>query len=282
MVHLGIVGADLEQSTPDVGPTPAQAKREVRCLAGACVLEGSIGHECAREDAPHWVGEQLQDSLVVLAGRDLQERRARRVEDVELELAPLTVEPPPASDVGPDSGLSLQSPQPEGFVTRFEKLIECEGLVAQHVRLHVESINPHLACLSFVGLMVHEVGSRTHGFGTRAKRAVEHARESVAAILGCRSEEVVFTSGATESNNLALLGLRAHCARVDRKHIVTTTIEHKAVLEPVRILEMGGFEVSRSELANWCQTNVGSWQSGSQVRQVFSPTVTISKRNECR
>jgi cysteine desulfurase len=87
-------------------------------------------------------------------------------------------------------------------------------------------------------------GSRTHEFGLRAKRAVEHARDQVAAVVGASKDEVVFTSGATESNNLAILGLAEEGMRSGRKHIVSTQIEHKAVLEPLELLASRGFDIS--------------------------------------
>ena len=87
-------------------------------------------------------------------------------------------------------------------------------------------------------------GSRTHEFGTRAKQAVQRARDQVAAVVKCEREEVIFTSGATESNNLALLGLREHGERIGRKHIITTAIEHKAVLEPLEFLAARGFSIT--------------------------------------
>jgi len=87
-------------------------------------------------------------------------------------------------------------------------------------------------------------GSRTHEYGSAAKRAVQHARDQVAAVVDCKREEVVFTSGATESNNLAILGLADFGVANGRRHIVSTMIEHKAVLEPLADLESRGFEVS--------------------------------------
>lgn len=87
-------------------------------------------------------------------------------------------------------------------------------------------------------------GSRTHEYGTRAKVAVQKARDQVAAVVGAKREEVIFTSGATESNNLALLGLREHGERTGRRHIVSTAIEHKAVLEPLEQLAARGFTVT--------------------------------------
>jgi cysteine desulfurase len=85
--------------------------------------------------------------------------------------------------------------------------------------------------------------SATHAYGTRAAARVEAARSQVAALIGASADEVVFTSGATESNNLAILG--AARANSDRgRHIVTSRIEHKAVLDPIRHLEREGWSVT--------------------------------------
>lgn len=88
-------------------------------------------------------------------------------------------------------------------------------------------------------------GSRTHEYGTRAKQAVQKARDQVAAVVAAKRDEVIFTSGATESNNLAILGLRAAGEEQGKKHIITTAIEHKAVLEPCDAMERAGFEVTQ-------------------------------------
>jgi cysteine desulfurase len=85
-------------------------------------------------------------------------------------------------------------------------------------------------------------GSRTHTWGQRARAAVEHARDQVAAVTGAGRGDVIFTSGATESNNLALLGLAG--ALAPGAHIVSTAIEHHAVLEPLSELERRGFPVT--------------------------------------
>ena len=85
--------------------------------------------------------------------------------------------------------------------------------------------------------------SHQHGFGWEAERAVETARRQVAELIGARRVEIVFTSGATESDNLAIKGIAS--ARTDRgRHIVTTAIEHSAVLDPCRRLEREGYEVT--------------------------------------
>lgn len=88
-------------------------------------------------------------------------------------------------------------------------------------------------------------GSRTHEYGARAKQAVQRARDQVAAVVGAKREDVTFTSGATESNNLAILGLREAARVAGRMHVVTSAIEHKSVLEPFDVLEQEGFSVTR-------------------------------------
>jgi len=87
-------------------------------------------------------------------------------------------------------------------------------------------------------------GSRTHDFGQRARRAVEAARDRVAAVVAANRGDVYFTSGATESDNLALLGLEAEGRRTNRRHVVSTRIEHNAVLEPLEELRRRGFDVT--------------------------------------
>ncbi len=86
-------------------------------------------------------------------------------------------------------------------------------------------------------------GSRNHAFGWAAQEGVEAAREQVAALIGADPKEIVFTSGATESDNLAILGV-AHFYKDKGKHIVTDAIEHKAVLDTCHALEKEGFEIT--------------------------------------
>lgn len=85
--------------------------------------------------------------------------------------------------------------------------------------------------------------SKNHVFGWTAEAAVELARERVASLIGADSREIVFTSGATESDNLALFGV-ARFYGAKGRHIITTTIEHKAVLDSAHALEKEGFEVT--------------------------------------
>ena len=85
--------------------------------------------------------------------------------------------------------------------------------------------------------------SRSHAWGWEAEEAVERAREQVAALIGADPREVVWTSGATESNNLAIKGA-AHFYASRGKHLITVKTEHKAVLDTMRELERQGFEVT--------------------------------------
>ncbi|QKU56443.1 IscS subfamily cysteine desulfurase [Vibrio cholerae] len=85
--------------------------------------------------------------------------------------------------------------------------------------------------------------SRSHRYGWQAEEAVDTAREQIAALLNADPREIVFTSGATESDNLAIKGV-AHFYNKQGKHIITSKTEHKAVLDTMRQLEREGFEVT--------------------------------------
>lgn len=86
-------------------------------------------------------------------------------------------------------------------------------------------------------------GSRTHEFGANAKKRVQKAREQVGNVVGAEGREVVFTSGATEANNIALLGLAQYGEDTGKKHIVSSAVEHKAILEPLQWLAGNGFDI---------------------------------------
>lgn len=85
--------------------------------------------------------------------------------------------------------------------------------------------------------------SRTHVFGTDAKEIVIHARKTIAKILGIDSADLFFTSGSTESNNMAILGLLDYALESGRNHFITTSIEHKSVLESMKHLREKGCKV---------------------------------------
>ncbi len=85
--------------------------------------------------------------------------------------------------------------------------------------------------------------SSTHSFGTESKKAIENARKSLAELLGCDPTEIIFTSGGTESNNFAIKGA-AFSNRDKGNHIITSSIEHPAVIEVCKYLENEGFEIT--------------------------------------
>ena len=99
-----------------------------------------------------------------------------------------------------------------------------------------------IQCLSMDGNFGNPA-SRSHIYGWKAEEAVENARRQVSELLCCDPREIVWTSGATESDNLALKGV-AHFYRDQGRHIVTSSIEHKAVLDSCHQLEREGFEVT--------------------------------------
>lgn len=99
-----------------------------------------------------------------------------------------------------------------------------------------------MECLTLEGNFGNPA-SRSHVFGWRAEEAIEQARQHVADLVKCDPREIVWTSGATESDNLALKGV-AHFYQTRGKHLITSKIEHKAVLDSCRQLEREGFEVT--------------------------------------
>ena len=86
--------------------------------------------------------------------------------------------------------------------------------------------------------------SRSHAYGWEAEKAVEEAREQVAALVNADSKEIIWTSGATESNNLAIKGAAHFYSGTKGKHLITVMTEHKAVLDTMRELEREGYEVT--------------------------------------
>src|SRR3981081_1877669 len=112
--------------------------------------------------------------------------------------------------------------------------------------------------------------SRSHMYGWDAEAAVEEAREEVAKLVNADSREIIWTSGATESNNLAIKGA-AHFYKTKGKHIITVKTEHKAVLDTVRELEREGFE------ATYLQPQDDGLITVEQIREAIRPdTILVS------
>jgi cysteine desulfurase len=101
------------------------------------------------------------------------------------------------------------------------------------------------AMLPFMTGLYGNPHSRTHAYGWETEKATEQAREHVAALIGADSKEIIFTSGATESNNMSIKGVARFFGRSGKKkHIVTTQTEHKCVLDSCRHMQNEGFEVT--------------------------------------
>jgi cysteine desulfurase len=107
-------------------------------------------------------------------------------------------------------------------------------------------VDPRVAAKMIPYLTEHygNPASRSHPFGWTAEKAVENARDEVAKLVGADPREIVWTSGATESNNLAIKGAANFYASTKGKHIITIATEHKAVIDPIRELERQGFEAT--------------------------------------
>lgn len=99
------------------------------------------------------------------------------------------------------------------------------------------------AMLPFMTELYGNPHSRTHLYGWEAEEAVEEAREHIASLIGADAKEIVFTSGATESNNLAIKGV-AGFYKEKKKHVITTQTDHKCVLDSCRYLQQRGFDIT--------------------------------------
>jgi cysteine desulfurase len=127
------------------------------------------------------------------------------------------------------------------------------------------------AMMPFLTEAYGNAASRTHGYGWEAEAAVEAARESVAAVIGARPREIVFTSGATESDNLAIKGL-LDFQRACGRHIVTVETEHNAVLDTCRRLERSG----RAEVTYLKPRSDGLLELDDVARALRPDTVLLS------
>ncbi len=110
--------------------------------------------------------------------------------------------------------------------------------------------------------------SRTHRYGWEAEEAVHIARQQVAALIHAKSEEIIFTSGATESDNLAVKGI-ARAYRHKGNHIITVTTEHKAILDSCKALEAEGFQVT------YVPVDHAGLVDPEDIRKAITPQTTL-------
>ncbi len=126
------------------------------------------------------------------------------------------------------------------------------------------------AMIPYFSEVFGNAASRNHEFGWTAEAAVEKARKQIARLIGAHEKEIIFTSGATESNNLALMGV-AEMYRDKGNHIITSPIEHKAILDTCHFLEKKGFKITYLPVDQYGQVSADS------VRQALTPqTILVS------
>ncbi|MEG8181219.1 cysteine desulfurase DndA [Nocardia terpenica] len=132
-------------------------------------------------------------------------------------------------------------------------------------------VDPRVAdeVLTYMAYEFGNAGSRTHSYGQAAKERVIRARREVASVVGAQPDEMIFTSGATESDNLAILGLMSHGEATGKRHIISTQIEHKAVLEPLEVLAQRGFEVTL------VAPTAGGWVRPEAVAEALRPDTLL-------
>ena len=112
--------------------------------------------------------------------------------------------------------------------------------------------------------------SRNHSFGWQVEKVVESSRETIGDAIGADGKEIIFTSGATESDNIAILGV-AEFYKNKGKHIITNLIEHKAVIDPCYALEQRGYEVTFLEVDKY-----GCIDLGQLAESIREDTILVS------
>jgi cysteine desulfurase len=145
-----------------------------------------------------------------------------------------------------------------GHATRKAVYLDCAATTPLDPRVRDE-------VLCYLDEEFGNAGSRTHEYGRRARTAIETARDRIASAVATSRGDVFFTSGATESNNLAILGLSDQ----GRRHVITSRIEHHAVLEPVAELQRRGFEIT------FLNPEPGGWIAPGAVHEALRPDTLL-------
>src|SRR5437867_2027450 len=149
-----------------------------------------------------------------------------------------------------DRGAGVGSPDARDGARRGTTYTFVERHMAMKLPIYMDNhattpVDPRVldAMLPYFSEHFGNPASRQHPFGWKAEEAVENARKQIADLIGAEPKEIIFTSGATESNNLAIKGVAEKHAKRGN-HIVTCVTEHSAVLDPCRRLEKQGFAVT--------------------------------------
>jgi cysteine desulfurase len=139
-------------------------------------------------------------------------------------------------------------------------------------------VDPRVAAVMIPYLTEHygNPASRSHPFGWTAEKAVENAREEVAKLVGADPREIVWTSGATESNNLAIKGAANFYAATKGKHIITVATEHKAVIDAVRELERQGFTATYLEPEPDGLVDINKFKAAIQPDTVLASVMLVN------
>jgi len=133
------------------------------------------------------------------------------------------------------------------------------------------------AMLPFLTGLYGNPHSRTHAYGWETEKAAEQAREHVANLIGADSKEIIFTSGATESNNMSLKGVARFFGRSGKKrHIITTQTEHKCVLDSARHLQDEGFEVTYLPVKNSGLIDLGELEAAMRPDTALVSIMTVN------
>ena len=117
--------------------------------------------------------------------------------------------------------------------------------------------------------------SRSHAWGWQAEEAVEKARAQVAALVGADPREIIWTSGATESDNLAIKGA-AHFYKEKGRHLITVKTEHKAVLDTMRALEREGFEVTYLDVQEDGLLDIEAFKAASRPDTILASVMLVN------
>lgn len=150
------------------------------------------------------------------------------------------------------TGLHVDSPAGPagGSLTGLETYVESKGVLLKGTPVYLDTqattpLDPRVLdhMLPFMTDLYGNPHSRTHLFGWETEDAVEVARGQVASLIGANAKEIIFTSGATESNNLAVKGV-AGFYKEKKRHVITTQTDHKCVLDSCRVLQQRGFDVT--------------------------------------